>query len=361
MNTYINRIIGFLMGMVMLSACTKDPVLTMMEEVLFPQSSFTASATDVTLTEDNVESQLLTLNRDEVTYPIAAPVTYTLQFATPADTLSGLLWENVYQVLAGDDVLTRSFTGKELNEIATALELLPNEQNSVVVRIKATMDRDVYSSAITLSLVPYKVVTDFPSLWIAGDFQGWDIGNAVKISAFRADRIYEGYIHITGATNEFRLYTEKEWDSQSYGDGGDQTVIVANCACSNFVVPENGVYHIAVNLNTMSYVFTKVEWGILGDATPGGWDSDTPLSYDPVTKLWTVTADMKAEGSFKFRANNAWALDFGIKDGKLANANHPAFPYDEAVQNITVPSTGNYTITLDLTEPGNFNYRLRKN
>src|SRR5690606_25954397 len=102
MNTYINRIIGFLMGMVMLSACTKDPVLTMMEEVLFPQSSFTASATDVTLTEDNVESQLLTLNWDEVTYPIAAPVTYTLQFATPADTLSGLLWENVYQVLAGD-------------------------------------------------------------------------------------------------------------------------------------------------------------------------------------------------------------------------------------------------------------------
>ncbi len=361
MNKHINRIIGFVAWIVLLSACKKEPVLTVMEEVIFPETSFTASAADIVLNEDNEESQLVTFNWGEVKYPIAAPVTYTLQFATPADTLSGLLWENVYNVQSGDDVLTRTFTGKELNEIATGLELTPNAQNTVVVRVKAYMDREVYSSAITLSLVPYKVITDFPSLWIAGDFQGWDIGNAVKISSFRTDGIYEGYMHITGTTNEFKLYTEKEWDSQSYGDGGNNTVIVANCACSNFKVPENGVYNITVNLNTMTYVFTKVEWGILGDATPGGWDSDTPLVYDPITNLWTVTADMKAEGSFKFRANNAWNLDFGIKDGKLANANHPAFSYDEAVQNITVPSTGNYTITLDLSEPGNFNYRLRTN
>ena len=46
---------------------------------------------------------------------------------------------------------------------------------------------------------------------------------------------------------------------------------------------------------------------------------------------------------------------------KLANANHPAYPYDATVQNITVPSTANYTITLDLSNPGNFSYRLKRN
>src|SRR5690606_41699095 len=85
MNKHINRIIGFVAWIVLLSACKKEPVLTVMEEVIFPKASFTASATDIVLNEDNEESQLVTFDWGEVKYPIAAPVTYTLQFATRSE------------------------------------------------------------------------------------------------------------------------------------------------------------------------------------------------------------------------------------------------------------------------------------
>jgi hypothetical protein len=74
----------------------------------------------------------------------------------------------------------------------------------------------------------------------------------------------------------------------------------------------------------MKYILVKTTWGMIGGATPGGWDKDTPLNYNPSTQSWSVTADMKASGSFKFRANNAWQLDFGLSaNGTLGYANHP--------------------------------------
>lgn len=362
MKRFINKILGILALAMLLLACKKEAKLTVLEDVAFPSTSFKASVTNIELTENNQDDQLLTLNWEKVKYPIEAPVTYTVQFTTPADTLTTTPWGNAYNVQGGEDVIAKILTGKDLNNIATEIGLTPNEMNTVVVRVKAYMDRDVYSKPLTLTLKPYQASVDFPSLYIAGDFQGWDIGNAVKISSYRLDGIYEGYINITGATNEFKVYAQKDWSSQSYGDGTANQLIVANCACSNFKVPANGVYNVVINLNTMTYLFTKVEWGILGDASPGGWTTDTKLTFDAATQLWSVTANMSATGSFKFRANNAWALDFGVNaDGKLANANHPAYPYDATVQNITVPSTANYTITLDLSNPGNFNYRLKRN
>jgi len=362
MKKHINKILSVLALIVLVAACKKEAVLTVMEDVIFPSASLTASSTNLELTESNQEDNLVTFNWDKVTYPIDAPVTYTLQFTTPADTLSTTPWGNAYTVQVGEDLLTKSLMGKDLNAIATEIGLIPNQPNNVVVRVKAYMDREVYSKAISLTIKPFQLILDFPSLFIAGDFQGWDIGNALKISSYRTDGIYEGYINITGATNEFKVYTQKNWDSESYGDGLNNKVIVANCACSNFKVPSNGVYNVIINLNTMTYLFTKVEWGILGDASPGGWDTDTKLTFDPTTQLWSVTADMKATGSFKFRANNAWNLDFGLNsEGKLANANHPGYAYDATIQNITVPSTANYTITLDLKNPGNFTYKLKKN
>jgi hypothetical protein len=94
----------------------------------------------------------------------------------------------------------------------------------------------------------------------------------------------------------------------------------------------------------------------------GGWGNDTQMSYSATTGLWTVTAAMVSTGSFKFRANNAWSIDFGIDaNGHLAYADNPAYPYNGTLNNLSVPSSGNYTITLDLRNPNNYNYTLKKN
>jgi hypothetical protein len=119
---------------------------------------------------------------------------------------------------------------------------------------------------------------------------------------------------------------------------------------------------VVANTNALTWTATLVTWGIIGDATPGGWTSDTEMSFDPVKQVWTVTANMVSTGSYKFRANNAWNIDFGIDaNNQLAYADNPAYPYNGSLNNLTVPTSGNYTITLNLNDPNNYTYSLHRN
>ncbi|MBS1563464.1 MAG: DUF5116 domain-containing protein, partial [Bacteroidetes bacterium] len=64
----------------------------------------------------------------------------------------------------------------------------------------------------------------------------------------------------------------------------------------------------------------------------------------------------------KFRANGAWAIDFGIDvSGKLVYADNPFLGYTAGLNNLSVPQDGNYTIVLDLHVSGKYTYTLTKN
>ena len=54
--------------------------------------------------------------------------------------------------------------------------------------------------------------------------------------------------------------------------------------------------------------------GLIGDATPGGWDVDTTMMQDPVdTNIWTLTIVLN-DGQAKFRANDNWDINWGSPD-----------------------------------------------
>src|SRR5205823_2537506 len=107
------------------------------------------------------------------------------------------------------------------------------------------------------------------------------------------------------------------------GDGGNGS-LSADGTAGNLTVADGGYYELTANLNSNVWTATKTTWSIIGDATPGGWSNDTQMTYDPTNKVWTVTANILASGSFKFRANNAWVIDFGIDSNKkLVYADNP--------------------------------------
>lgn len=362
MNRYFNRFLVSLLLTPLFFSCDDEPALTVLEAVQF-SSGPTVSADEIVITEENKIETLLRVDWEEVTFPVAAPVTYTLEFEVPADTSGATGWSQAITREIGEDLLTATFSGTELNAIALELGLEPGEEGLIAVRVRATMDRNVFSPGAAVSVTPIDVpeIIDYPSLYIAGDYQGWNIGAPSRISSVNDDGIYEGYIYIpAGGTNEFKLYAQPDWGPTSYGYESEGKIMVANFAGANFAAPADGYYLFMVNLNDMTYNLIKTTWGMIGGATPNGWDADTPLTYDPEAQTWSVTANMKADGSFKFRANNAWALDFGNENGKLGYANHPWKPYVEQ-PHFTVPSDGNYTITLDLHIPGNYSYTIKKN
>ncbi|GAB2698431.1 hypothetical protein GCM10027037_23370 [Mucilaginibacter koreensis] len=359
MKRYIYSV--FLLGCSLLASCKKDAQLTTLQPIGY-SSALTSSASTVALTAANDTSSVLTLSWPAVVYPVKASVTYTLQADVATDTVGTNAWAGATSTVIGKDVLSKSFKGSDLNTMATALGLTAGAQGKLVFRIQAYQDRYAYSNAVAVSVTPYKLAPTYPVLYIPGDYQGWDPATAPVAAALRSDKIYEGYINIpAGGTNYFKFTSARDWNHINYGDGGSGKLSTDGLA-AGLQVPGPGYYEVSANLNTNTWTYTKTTWSILGDATPGGWTTDTQLTYDASNKVWTVTANMVSTGSFKFRANNAWVIDFGVDaNGKLAYADSPVYGYNAAIQNITVPTSGNYTIMLDLHDPTNYTYKLKKN
>jgi CubicO group peptidase (beta-lactamase class C family) len=85
-------------------------------------------------------------------------------------------------------------------------------------------------------------------------------------------------------------------------------------------------------------------WGILGSATPNGWDSteDIALTEDPKQKgLWSLKNVTLSKGEIKFRFNNDWNLNYGNNQADRL--------LDWFGKNIPVEA-GNYDIVLDLRD-----------
>ncbi|HLF64940.1 MAG TPA: SusF/SusE family outer membrane protein [Saprospiraceae bacterium] len=104
-----------------------------------------------------------------------------------------------------------------------------------------------------------------------------------------------------------------------------------------------GLYVITFNTQTLVYNFAEVilysTVGIIGSATPGGWDSDTDMEQDGTDpSVWRLRIVL-TDGEAKFRAENDWAVNWGSTD----------FPVGTGVQNgDNIPITaGEYNITFN--------------
>lgn len=361
-----NKLLIILAASISFAACKKAPVLTYLADIKFPPS-LTVSADSVSLFPSNDDSSVITFSWPAVVFPVNAPVTYSIQLDLPADTIGDNAWSNALTIQLGQNVLSKSLSGHYLDSIAlTTLKLTADSSNPVVARTVGTLDRPVYSNAVTFKVKPYPPAAALKTLWVPGDYQGWNPATASVIrEASGQPGKYEGYIYFPpGGTFQFKMTPQADWTPTAYGDatGNSGDIIVANYSGGNMNVSGAGYYELTADLNANKWTATLTTWSIIGDATPGGWGSDTQMTYDAVNQVWTVTAAMLAAGSFKFRANNQWVIDFGIDgSGKLVYADNPFLGYTPNLDNLSVPADGNYTITLDLHNAGNYTYILHKN
>jgi starch-binding outer membrane protein SusE/F len=169
--------------------------------------------------------------------------------------------------------------------------------------------------------------------------------------------MYEGYLYLPGATSGMKFLKVPAWEQDNtIGDpnssGTSKTLQIGNWGGNNIAVSGGpGVFKVNADLPDKTYGWVKTTWAIIGDATVGGWSTDTQMAYSIATRLWTVTTNLTA-GGMKFRANGAWDINFGDNNG------------DKKLQyggnNISITTAGNYTITLDLSG-AIYKYKLVKN
>ena len=125
--------------------------------------------------------------------------------------------------------------------------------------------------------------------------------------------------------------------------GGSNGTLVSNGAN----IEASGYVYVNANLNNMTYSVTPItSMGVIGDATQGGWATETPLTYNAETNTWEGTMTFTA-GEIKFRANNNWDISFG---GVLDNLTLGG-------SNITVEA-GTYNVALKLVCPGEYSATL---
>jgi hypothetical protein len=349
---------------IILSACKKEGEKLQLQAGAFPSDALSVNTGSVSLTAANINDTAVIFKWPAVTYGLAVPVSYTLQLDQLSDTAGPNGWANATSYASS--ALTQAIIGADLNNFATAAGFTPGLPSPVAARVlsKVVQQNGAASgiSPLTSNTIIFLLTPPpFPSyLFVPGAYQGWDPGAADRINQLTGKAgLYEGYEYITG--QYFKFTDAPDWDHTNYGDGGNGSFTTDGLA-GGLSVPEDGYYELTANLVTNKWTATRTTWGIIGDATPGTWDHDTPMTYDPATKTWKVTAHMIQAGSFKFRANSAWTIDFGIDNsGKLVYADNPFYGYTAGLNNLSVPADGDYTITLDLHVSGNYTYQLIKN
>lgn len=160
---------------------------------------------------------------------------------------------------------------------------------------------------------------------------GWDDETALTYDP--ASKTWKGVVHLTEA--EFKFRANHNWDYNYGSDAADGKLTAGG---GNIPVTVESDYTFELDLShPNAYTYTANRWGLIGDATPGGWDTDTNLTWNAANKVYTVTVDLVSPGSFKFRANDGWDVNYGGNLGNLTPGG----------DNIAVESAGNYTITFD--------------
>jgi len=172
--------------------------------------------------------------------------------------------------------------------------------------------------------------------------KGWD--DETPLTYNPASKTWIGSVHLTAA--EFKFRANHNWDF-NYGSSSKDANL--NAGGDNIAVTVESDYAFTLDLSKPNaYKYSANRWGVIGDATPGGWDNDTNMTWDASKKVFTVTLDLKSPGAFKFRANDGWDINLGGSLGAL----------NAGGDNISVSANGNYTITLD---PWNLKATITKN
>jgi hypothetical protein len=149
--------------------------------------------------------------------------------------------------------------------------------------------------------------------------------------------------------NQWKFATQLNWDGPNYGDGGSGTLDPNG---ANFTSPA-GYYKINVNAAAapMTYTAIATVWGVIGDASPNGWNDETALTYNPALTVWTGGMHLTV-AAMKFRANHSWDYNYG---SDLANGILSA-----GGANIPVSLAADYAITLDLSHPNAYTYSVNR-
>ena len=166
---------------------------------------------------------------------------------------------------------------------------------------------------VTLDMNNLTYTVQKPILYMAGNANGWKHSDVLNSE----DGVhYTGYMYLN--QNGFKFCTQKNWDGTNYGGA-----FFGESEDNIMMTQEAGFYQVDVDLSAKTYTLTPFTIGIIGNATPTGWDSDTDMTYNPEERCWELKNVTLSDGEMKFRHKNDWSLSWGGELDNLTTQNGP--------------------------------------
>jgi hypothetical protein len=195
----------------------------------------------------------------------------------------------------------------------------------------------------------FEELVEFTTIGIIGSATagGWSEDTPLTRDINNPD-IWRGTVVLTDGELKFRA--NNDW---SINWGGEDFPFGEAIFDGPNIEVTAGEYLVVFNPFTEIYAFFLVEdfetIGIIGSATPGGWENETKLVQDPDDKtLWSIQLKL-FDGEAKFRANDDWDINWGSDEfpGGVGFQDGPNIPIEEGEYIITFNSaTGEYFFEL---------------
>ena len=166
---------------------------------------------------------------------------------------------------------------------------------------------------VTLDMNNLTYTVGKPILYMAGDANGW---NQIDVLNSEDGVNFKGYMYLN--QKGFKFCSQPNWDGTNYGGA-----FFGESEDNIMMTQEAGFYQVDVDLSAKTYTLTPFTIGIIGNATPKGWDGDTNMTYNPEERCWELKDVTLSDGEMKFRHTNDWSLSWGGELDNLTTQNGP--------------------------------------
>ncbi|MEL6986425.1 MAG: SusE domain-containing protein [Bacteroidota bacterium] len=340
----INLLIGFIV--LALFSCDErsfDPVFELKNA---PSITSPDAGTNFILDETMAESNITQFAWTAADFGFNGAVTYTLEYDIVGNNFASPLSLGTTNQLAFEDISNGKF-----NNILLASGRPFGVASNLEIRVCGSVSNtteNLCSEGVPINVTPYRAEVVYPTLQVPGSYQDWDPADeATSIYSRQSNDIYQGYLYFTTDNTNYKYAQGGSWDI-NWGDDEPDGVLNEGGFGNDIVAEFAGLHKLDVDLNTLEHGQLKTDWGLLGSATN---ETEIMMTWDEDLQALVANTNL-AVGTFKFRANGSWDLNYGDNLGNGA--------LQEDGTEITITEAGSYNVVLNLVA-SDYSYTLTTN
>ncbi len=339
----------------MIAGCQKPEMVQISapEDVVAPVLSQVA---EINITAANLGLESVTFEWSAADFGAPTQVNYAIEVAAAGQSSKVVVTSGVTETSAV--VSYESLNAVLLYDLGLASGIAENVD--FYVSAKVGEYAKVYSAPVTTSATVTEAEKEYPKLTVAGSYayNNWSPGKGQFVYDFEGTDVrYSGVIDFGEDVSALNFkFVGAAWGENEFSvPAGEaqaaeaaELPLVAGGGDNIAAYTTHRFYSLTLDKSTPKVIknFSFNTLGVIGDATPTGWDADTDMSFNTEKQRFYVDITL-TDGTIKFRANDAWDVNWGGADGVLVSG----------ADNIPV-TAGNYRIYVNLNDPANPTYEL---